>query len=186
MKKLLLLVLLLSPWSVAAHGQENVPGPSKEPLAAMEQLKDMLGTWQMVTDYSPDNGKTWQKSPPARSEFTLRQKGMMLVETPLDTDQPGFHLETIFGYDQYRDVYRLIAIDDYWGIVDLYEGTIEDNKLVVTNLKSGTFFPINETTSRAFQIAIDLTGDTRKMVIHKSDDGGKSWQPNFTITYTKL
>lgn len=186
MKKLLLALIFLSPWAMSAAAQDAVPEPSKEPLAAMERLAGMLGTWQMVTDYSPDNGKTWQKSPPARAELKLRQKGMMLVETPLDTDQPGFHLESIFGYDQYRDVYRLVAIDDYWGIVDLYEGTIDGNRLVVTNLKSGTFFPIDENTSRAFRIAIDLTGDTRQMVIHKSDDGGKTWQPNFTITYTKI
>lgn len=186
MKKTLLALILLVPISMLAPAQDTVPEPSKEPLTAMQRLQGMLGTWQMVTEYSPDGGKTWQKSPPARSELKLRQKGMMLVETPLDTDQPGFHLETIFGYDQYRDVYRLVAIDDYWGIVDLYEGTIDDDKLVVTNLKSGTFFPIDEKTWRAFRIAIDLTGHTRQMVIHKSDDGGKTWQPNFTITYTKL
>ena len=186
MKKILLSLTLVTAFIFPASAQEEVPAPSRKPLAAMQKLEQLVGTWEQLSEYSPDNGKTWQKSPPARVEFSFRQKGLMLAEIPLDTHQPGFHLETFFGYDQYREVYRLVAIDDMWGLVDLYEGNIEDGKLVVTNLNSCTFFPIGPDQWRAFRISLDLHGAERKMVVDKSDDGGKTWQDNFRITYKKL
>lgn len=186
MKKLIAALTLIAPLCVPSIAQENIPEPSRKPLAAMEKLNALVGQWQVVSEFSADGGKTWQTSEPARAEFSFRQKGMMLAEIPLDTHLPGFHVETIFGYDQYRDVYRFIAIDDVWGIVDLYEGNIEDDRLIVTNLKSGTFFPIGSAQWRAFRITIDLTGDKRVMTVEKSDDNGNSWQQNFKIIYTKL
>ena len=186
MKRLFFTLALIASFIVPVTAQDEIPAPSRKPLAAMKQFEPILGTWEQVSEYSPDNGKTWQKSPAARVEFSFRQKGMMLAEIPLDTHQPGFHLETFFGYDQYRDVYRLVAIDDTWGLVDLYEGTIQDGKLVVTNLKSGTFFPIGPNQWRAFRITIELQGATRLMAVEKSDDAGETWQENFKITYKKL
>lgn len=186
MKKMMCAFTIMVLLAPVTWAQNSVPEVSKKPLAAMEHFKGLLGTWESVTEYSADNGETWQNAGSSRADFALRQKGMMLVETPLDTEKPGFHMETSYGYDQYRDVYRVVAVDDVWGIFDLYEGSIDGNRLIVTNLKSGTLFPVAEGVWRGFRISIELSGEERTTVIDKTDDGGKTWQPNFKISYKKL
>lgn len=185
MKKILFILSIVWGSTMPAQAQDQVPEVSKAPLAAMERLAPLAGKWITTAKYSADDGKTWQQGQPEETHLTFRQKGMFLHEVPQNIDKPGFHTEMYLGYDQYRKVYRLIAADDTWGLPDIYEGTIENDKLVVTNLKSETFFPIDADTWRGFRLTLDLKSDTRTMIVDKTDDMGKSWQPNFRITYVK-
>ncbi|WP_262695341.1 DUF1579 family protein [Kordiimonas aquimaris] len=185
MKKIYTLLTIIIGFCLPSTAQDSVPEVSKAPLAAMAKLSPIMGEWQMTAEYSADDGKTWQEGSPEKVSVAFRQKGMVLRELPLETDKPGFHTETYIGYDQYRNVYRLIAFDDVWGLPDVYEGTIEDNKLIVTNLKSGSLFKMGDDLWRGFKITIELKANNRVMTVDKTDDMGKSWQPNFRITYAK-
>ena len=185
MKKICVLLAVGMLWSFGASAQNEIPEVSKAPLAAMKKLQPLAGDWLMTAEYSADNGETWNKGEPEHIVLSLRQKDLMLHEVPQETGKPGFHTEMFIAYDQYRKLYRLIAVDDVWGLPDVYEGNIEDGKLVVNNLKSGTFFPIGENVWRGFRITLSLNADERTMVVDKTDDNGKSWQPNFRITYVK-
>lgn len=156
------------------------------PLAAMQALAVLSGEWVVQSKYSSDDGKTWQESTPNRVSVAMRQKGKILAETPLEPQKRGFHVESLITFDQYRKVYRMAAIDDYWGLMDVYEGNLEGDALVLTNLKAGTFFPIGPDAWRAFRITLELKPEKRMMIVEKSDDGGKSWQPNFEIGYTAI
>ena len=159
--------------------------PSKVPHAAMQKLAFMQGDWMSVTEYTADDGKNWQVVAQAPAKVEFRQKELMLAELPVDTSTPGFHMETYITYDQYRKVYRKAAIDDAWGLMDMYEGTWQGDKLILDNLKSGTFFPNGDGTWRAFKLTIEK-GEVKRLIhVDKSDDGGKSWQPSFRVTYTR-
>ena len=98
---------------------------TQAPLAAMQALSVLSGEWLIQSKFSPDNGETWQESPANTVSVGLRQKGKMLAETPQEPEKPGFHVESLITYDQYRKVYRMAAIDDHWGLMDVYEGQIE-------------------------------------------------------------
>ncbi len=186
MKKLWSLFVVLALLGPAATSQNTVPEVSKAPLQAMQALASWEGKWMVQMRYSPDNGATWQDLPPAEHDFKFREKGLILREEPLEVNPNTFQSATYYSYDQYRKTYRIAVMDDTWGIMDIYEGNITDDKLVLTNMKSGTFFPIGNGILRGFKLMIDLAGDTqRSFVIHKTDDNGKTWQPNFNITYTK-
>lgn len=186
MKTLWSLLIVLAFLSPAGNAQDTVPEVSKAPLQAMQALASWEGKWMVQMRYSPDNGATWQDLPPAEHEFKFREKGLILSEAPLEVNPTTFQSATYYSYDQYRQTYRVAVMDDTWGIIDIYEGNITDNKLVLTNLKSGTFFPIGNGVWRGFKLMIDLTGDTqRSFIIHKTDDGGKTWQPNFKVSYKK-
>lgn len=185
MKKIFTLLAALALWSSEALAQNEIPAVSKAPHAAMEKLSVLTGDWLMTAEYSADDGQTWSKGEPEHIKLSYRQKNLMLHEVPMNTDRPGFHTEIFIAYDQYRKLYRLIAVDDAWGLPDVYEGKLEDGKLVVTNLKSGTFFPMDENVWRGFRITLELNAAKRMMVVDKTDDNGKSWQPNFRITYVK-
>ena len=182
----LVVALLIATMSFSAYAQDTVPAQSKIPHAAMQKLAPMVGTWSLVMEYSPDDGDTWQKAPRSEVRFSYQLNNLILGETPLDESSTTFQTASFYSYDQYRKTYRIAVLDDTWGIMDIYEGTIENGVLVATNLKSGTTFPISENISRAFRLNISIADSKeRRMEIEKSDDGGKSWQPNFNLIYTK-
>ncbi|WP_417460852.1 DUF1579 family protein [Kordiimonas sp.] len=184
MKKLSLLLSALLVLTIPVTAQDR-PKVSEKPYAMMQKLAPLAGEWSMVNEYSPDGGKTWSKAPAAVVSVEFRLKGMLLAEKPDDLDTPGFKLETDLSYDQYRDVYRKAVVDDTWGIMDVYEGTLEGDKLVMTNLKSGTTFPMGNGVERAFRLTIKIATPKRMMTIDASDDGGTTWMPAYKLTYSK-
>jgi hypothetical protein len=175
------LFVLLYTFSIS----QTTPEASKVPLHFMSKLKDMSGKWKLTMKTTTD-GKTWTQVSSIEVNVKPRLKGLMLAEVPVVFDEKGFNLETFITYDQYRNVYRKSVIDDTWGIMDIYEGQIENGKLVLTNLNSKTFFPLGNGVWRGFRLTIDISGDTREMHIDKTDDYGKTWQPNFVSVYRKI
>ena len=128
--------------SVSCAQESGIPDVSRKPLQAMQRLAPLAGTWDMTVYVTADDGETWDATPTQVVDLEFVHKGFTLEEIPTDLAGPGFHMRTYLTYDQYREVYRKAALDDVWGILDLYEGQIEDGKLVQTNLKSGTLFPV--------------------------------------------
>jgi len=177
-------IAMLFATSVQAN-EPSRPAVSEKPYAMMQNLAMLEGHWSMVTEMTEDDGQTWQAFPGAEVDLHLRHKGMILAEVPADTASPGFHMETYISFDQYRNVYRKAAIDDVWGIMDMYEGTPEGDTIVFTNLKSGTTFPVGDNVWRNFRLTLELKSPVRMLHIEKSDDGGKTWQKAFRITYRK-
>lgn len=186
MKSLLIsLIVVVSTQSLAA--QETVPAASAAPHKAMQKLSPLVGVWSLSMEYSPDNGVTWQKAPRSQVELSFQLKQLIIGERPLDDAAATFQTRSFYSYDQYRKTYRIAVMDDTWGLMDIYEGNVTDGVLVATNLKAGTFFPIDEITPRAFRLSIDLSNSNeRQMKVEKSDDGGRSWQPNFKLNYKKI
>ena len=183
MRRFALLAALL-PLIAIAQAPE-VPAVSRVPLAKMQALEVLAGRWQMTVYVTEDGGETWAPTPTQDVELRFVHKGMMLEEVPGDLDSPGFHMHTFITYDQYRNVYRKAALDDVWGILDLYQGEIEGDRLVIDNLEAGTFFPIDENTWRGFRLTMELKPDRRWMWIDKTDDNGATWQPAFKSEYVK-
>jgi hypothetical protein len=164
----------------------QVPQASVVPLEKMAALEALSGDWTMTVYATEDDGETWTPTPAQSVEIVYRHKGFLLEEIPADLDSPGFHMHTFLTYDQYRGVYRKAALDDVWGILDLYEGNIDDGWLVLDNLKSETFFPIGENQWRGFRLRMELKPGRRSMWIDKTDDRGQSWQPAFKAEYERL
>lgn len=152
----------------------------------MSRLTDFAGTWQMVMSSTLDEGKTWQKAAPVKVAIKYKQRGLMLEEAPEVPDPNGFNMHTLITYDQYKKVYRKVAIDDVWGIMDIYEGHFDGQNLVFTNLKAETFFPIGPDKWRGFRLTLEPAQQQRRLIVDKTDDKGKSWQPAFVVEYTRL
>lgn len=176
---------LLALISIGNAQDDAVPEVSRAPLEAMQRLAVLVGEWDMIVFTTADGGESWDSSPAQIVTLEFEHKGFMLEEIPTQLDSPGFHMRTYLTYDQYRNVYRKAALDDVWGILDLYEGTLEDGKLVLTNLASGTFFPLDDGRWRGFRLTLELKDDRRWMWVDKTDDHGVSWQPAFKVEYKK-
>ena len=187
---LLLSISLIWLFTVSGASANNDPAPeppgfSVKPLSMMAKLSDLAGIWDMQTLYSADAGKNWQDMGTTHVEIMYEQRNMMLSERPLTAKKTGFNMVSFITYDQYRNVYRKAAIDDVWGIMDLYSGNIKDNKLVLTNLESGTTFPEQGGGSRGFRLTLELSGDRREMTVEATLDNGKTWFPNFKNVYVR-
>ena len=184
LKSVVALFVLLPCLVLAQEGQ--VPPVSVVPLDKMAALEVLAGRWTMTVYSTEDDGENWTPAPSQAVDIQYRHKNFLLEETPSDLESPGFHMHTFLTYDQYRGVYRKAALDDIWGILDLYEGDIDDGWLILDNLKSATFFPVGENQWRGFRLRMELKSKQRWMWIDKTDDNGQSWQPAFKAEYVAL
>ena len=186
-----LLLVTLASVSLCAQAESESrsaqrPAVSEKPYSMMQKLSVLAGTWTARTEQTEDGGATWTDLGSKRVRVELQHKGMLLVEQPDEVSSGGFDMHTAIAFDQYRNLYRQSSTDDVWGVMDLYEGNIETGQLVVTNLKAGTFFPIDEGVWRGFRLSTELKQPHRQMLVEKTDDNGASWQPAFRVEYTKL
>lgn len=165
---------------------ETIPLASEKPLRMMQELSALEGRWSMTMEIATEDSSSWDKLAPEIVDISYRQKGMILAEVPASLSTPAFHMESYITFDQYREVYRKAAIDDVWGIMDIYEGVRVNDTIVFTNLRSGTTFPIAENQWRNFRLTLEIATPTRTFLVEKSDDSGNSWQPAFRSTYQKL
>lgn len=177
-------VLALGLFTTGTLADGQRPQVSQKPYEMMQKLAPLVGKWSMETEITNDGGATWQKVPAQTVTVSFRHKDMMLAEVPATTDGPGFHMESYISYDQYRKSYRKAAVDDVWGIMDVYEGAEKEDAIVFTNLKSGTFFPIAEGVWRGFRLTMETKRPVRRMMIEKTDDAGETWQQAFRLKYT--
>lgn len=169
---------------LSANAQDADPG--SEARSQMQRLEVLEGEYSLVVSVSNDDGKTWQEGPAQKVQLRLRHNDLLLEELPVELAETGFHMNTYLTFDQYRSVFRKAAIDDVWGVMDIYQGTIADDTLVLTNLESGTLFPVGAETWRGFRLSVPLIAGQRTMLIEKTDDHGQSWQPAFKSVYTPI
>lgn len=180
--QILLLALTIQ---VAIANDEN--HPSFLPKKNMQKLEQLIGRWTVTNEMMSETDKKWQIISTSVVKYEWRQNAMLIAEIPEKSASNSFHMETYIAFDQYRNTYRKAAIDDIWGIMDIYEGNIINNSLVMTNLKSGTFFPVGEGNIwRAFKLEIELAHSKRVTMVYKSDDDGLHWEPAFRVTYVAL
>ena len=162
---------------------QSAPAESIVPLDMMAELSVLEGRWEMTMEVVNEETGVWQTLAPEMVDLTFRQKGLMLAEIPADLSSPAFHMETYITFDQYRNVYRKVAVDDVWGIMDIYDGSREGDSIVFNNLRSGTTFPVADGVWRNFRLTLQLSSPTRTFLVEKSDNSGESWEPAFRSTY---
>ncbi len=184
---LTILISTVTAFGVAAADEpRSRPSVSETPYARMQALNPLIGKWELTMEMSDDRGASWRAFPKSTVDVAYRLNDLALSEMAVRGDDAGFDVEFHIGFDQYRDVYRLMALDSIYGVPDVYEGTIVNGELVVTNLKAGTTFPLGNGVSRAFRLSLELKPDARIMLIEGSDDGGETWFPAFRNTYVAI
>ncbi len=158
-----------------------------DPAEAMQRLASLAGEFTVEGVRHTPDGPVDLLSTSATVEFGLND--LTLIEqsdTDLGMEEP-VALMTVFGYDTYRDVYRILVIDDTWGVPDIYEGRfVSDGVLVATNLRSDTNFPLEDGGRLHFQLRWDLSDEVKQFDVLMSSDGGATWQLYFETQYTRV
>jgi len=172
-----ILIVLTTIITSQAFSQEMTE-VEKIPLEQMEKLTSILGEWETVHYEYTEEGN-WNKTATSTTVFTKKLKGKLIEEEIRNlTPATGFIVETSITYDQYRSLYRLAAIDDTYGLMDIYEGNLEGKKFVVTNLRAGTHFPSGDGGNIHFRLTFEeINNDNREFLVERSSDEGETWIP---------
>jgi len=177
---LAMLLLVLGCASVFAGGP---PDDSKIPLQEMKKLNPLLGTWSVKREMTTDGGKTWEPYAKATVQVKAAHRGLLIEELAQDPEDSLFNVGTYLTYDQYQQVFRQAAVEDYWGVMDISEGKIVGDALVLTNTESETYYPMEKGQLRALKVSIEIASPNRTVNIDESYDGGKNWAPTFRLHY---
>ena len=184
MKILLSLLILLISLTTSGLASED---PSNVPSKAMSKLAGIIGNWSVTTYYFDQQTQSFEQQAKSTLAVTSILKGLGIRETPVRLDEgKTIGIDITFGYDQYRNVYRLYVLDDSYGVPDVYEGQIERNQLIATNIDQGTHFPLKNGGKLEFRFTMDLSGDKRTVLIHMTADAGQQWLPMYRYEYERI
>lgn len=163
----------------------NISSQESQYKKNLESLKFIEGNFATKISF-PNGDGNWKT--PVDSKFTF-QKIMkdMYIEgkglIPFDSTFSASYRMT-FDYDTINDVYRLVALDDAYGFMDIYYGNWEANQLILSNETTGTQV-INEGNRVYGRLIItSLKKGTFKIVAKVSQDNKVTWQNYMKMEFT--
>lgn len=167
--------------SAPALAQDNAVRRSwgAEAREEMAQLAPLAGDWVVTElDYGAD-GEWHAEDATYRETTRFLLDGMALRIDPAERPAKAWRLETTIQYDQNRDVFRLVALDDTWGNLDVFEGDFDaDGRLVVTNLRVDTPYVGPDGSRTHFRLTFTITDNAHNtLFIESTGDAGETWRP---------
>lgn len=151
----------------------------------MSVLKRMEGSWQ-ASHFVWDQDGSLQKLGTNEARFQHFLQGK-LIQEQIQVMMPDqtIPMVNMFSFDPFRGVYRLAATD-IGGLMDIYEGRLEGKRLVMDNLRAGTFWQGGDGKSLAFRLTYDFSGDEGWVLdVEMSGDKGEHWQPMGRVVFAR-
>jgi len=165
---------------------EEVAETARAPHESMKKIRGMLGEWTAITEMITQEGD-WIEQKTDHVAIKSELDGLLFAEQHLARiSGEGFYITTDLSYDQYRETYRVSAIGNGWGIMDIYEGQLDNGILDLNNIRAGTSFPLEDGREMFFRLLIPVDGDRRVMDIDMSLDEGETWSPFYRVTYERI
>ncbi|MEM7730170.1 MAG: hypothetical protein AAF311_12990 [Pseudomonadota bacterium] len=145
--------------------------------AAMAHLQPLMGDFALSGTQNEADGSVSTHMPSMATGAPTVGKAGLLLKTHVGVEG-GTAITThlTLSYDQYRDVYRVAVLDDSSGLLDIYEGTVEDGVLRVDNLRADTFYMAGDMKVH-FRLVWDMTDTVIDYDVDASVDGGETWLP---------
>ena len=150
---------------------------SRAESEAMQALAFLDGTWTATYYAYADDGS---KTEVGRNEsvYSRSLNGQLIEEshTVLGTG-PAFPMRSFYSWDGRKGVYRLAAVDENGGMMDIYEGSLTDNTLVMDNLAHETFYALEDGREMAFRLNWTFVSDDEvDLRVEMSLDQGETWR----------
>ncbi|MEO1135034.1 MAG: DUF1579 family protein [Pseudomonadota bacterium] len=180
-----LATILFTSFVNISYAQEP-PDRSGSARAAMEALRPMAGEW--LADVYMWRDGAWSAPEKERVTFNFILNDLALRKLIPERTPTGVRMETTIQYDQYRDLYRLAAMDDGWGNMDIYEGAMDEpGKIVFTNLRPETFAVGSGGEEYAFQLTLSIEDENaHTLFVEISTNKGETWLPFQRIERKRL
>lgn len=88
----------------------------------------------------------------------------------------------LWSYDPFQNEYRLAVLDDYSGLLDVFEQE-SSSPLTLSNVRPGTFFQDAKGRRSYNQVTVHFAGDgALRMQWAGSTDEGKTWREYARVT----
>jgi outer membrane lipoprotein-sorting protein len=154
------------------------------PPEGMEPLAALAGAWDLKIETRADPRLPWNETQSTATISALL--GGRLIEERLDSTGSGTGFDVIrtWSYDRFQQLYRVTVIDSFTGHQNILEGPLEDGRLVVSNVESGTTWKMEDMTLHTRLALHDIGPDGFHVDEETSIDGGENWFTNSRITYT--
>ena len=157
------------------------------PLAGMDALRHLAGRFRVTYESRPNPGIPWVESGEIETEIRAAYRGALLEE---ELTYPMFatprRIKRWRSWDRFRDVYRVALFDSMTGHVDVLEGRLENGRLTVSDLDTGTSWQAKGRTFHTREVTYDLGPDGFKIDLESSTDGGATWLPIVRFIYARL
>ncbi len=207
-KQIFILSILLC--SISFAQIDYTPGYKAGKPVEMQKLNFLNGEWDITLFYPDTSSKDslrWVPSKKSFAIFTPLYNGAFFLESfqgfPLNPPHEGFaswEYMSIYSYDRFLEKYRCAVIDNLMGLMDLYNGTFENDVFLFSNLNTETFnnsgtnrtpqkslfkifdFKKNKNMVKEFSL-IWFSVDEKKII---SKDLNKiDWKPNVKMIYKR-
>lgn len=152
---------------------------------AMEALRPLAGDWDLTIERRSREEQPWQTTA-TTSTITPLLDGALLEER--------FTIDQFFGpvtvvsqrtWDRFREVYRFTHAADSTGQLTVFEGSLEDGRIVVSNAATGTASRFGDAEVLERQTTYDIAPDGFKVDMERSTDGGETWLVTARYTYSR-
>lgn len=153
---------------------------------AMEPLNPLAGQWRVDAETRFMPMAPWV---PEQTTATLESRfdGRLLQET-VDYRFAGHprSVQRQYTFDRFHGTVRVVQIDDLTGHPNLLEGQWDGDKLVVSNLETGTGWQVRGRPQHD-RLTLELIDpDTFRVVLERSPDGGQTWFALSRFLYQRL
>ncbi len=175
--------------AAVTHAQ-SPDDPRWQPPQEMAALTQLVGVWNVAIEM-----RTRLGAEPVRSLTTSRIDALFGgafiqqdLEMPLPAGRPG-RMRVVAGFDKFRRVYRLNVLSDLDALSDVYEGVRAGDRLVLTNVPTGTstYYPDRPTTAVFSRLIFSgITAQSFVVDNAVSADAGSSWQDVIRFTFTRV
>ncbi|MBK8249842.1 MAG: MBL fold metallo-hydrolase [Gemmatimonadetes bacterium] len=154
----------------------RVPPIHQQVRAGLRPLRFLLGRWA-GTQFPADTSRATALPTLELSSEFVPVLGGAAYEGRMTA--PGYRFVLTLSFDAAQQRYRVGALDDVSGLLDVFEGTLHgDGALVVDNVRAGTYY----VNPRGERIHSRLTftptaGELFRLDVDESTDGGGTWKP---------
>jgi hypothetical protein len=155
------------------------PGPPAE----MVRLQPLIGEWRVAL--STSSGKSITGARPFTISQELGGTTVVMRGAYPGGSGPEISILVLLCYDRFNHRYRMAVADDYSAQLDIYEGTLEENRLVLDNLRANTFIPDEAGKPQHVQAQFTLEKDHFTIATRGTVDGGRTWSAPTTLKFVR-
>ncbi len=138
----------------------------------MGELQTLAGAWKVKMESRQQPNGPFEEAE-VEAQVTPRLRGAMLEISYTSPDSR--QVISQLSYDRFADAYRLVSIDDTTTYMDVQEGTLADEKLMLSNSETNTQFETFGFTIKERTTFSGISADGFNVEVENSMDGGESW-----------
>ncbi|WP_299117447.1 hypothetical protein [uncultured Winogradskyella sp.] len=149
---------------------------SEESNKEMDKLSILEGKW-IIENYENKEGERWINLGTSYSNIKLEHSGKFISERNTYLTSNGeINMITHIGFDRRINAYKLSAMDKEYGLMDIYTGKWEEERLIFTNLTSDQPILLNNEKKLSFRVSyFNLSKNSFEHLVEGTLDEGKTW-----------